>query len=112
MTQIAFSGVGVDFVATVLFSGVTFTVAAGERRGGYAVPPRSGGVAEGRACDPARSRAMPVAVLGGGERGGLGLAGQLMSTAEVLLLDEPTNHLDLETTQWLEQYLKEIDKTV
>src|ERR1043166_3971641 len=33
MTQIAFSGVGVDFGATVLFSGVTFTVAAGERWG-------------------------------------------------------------------------------
>jgi ATP-binding cassette subfamily F protein 3 len=30
----------------------------------------------------------------------------------VLLLDEPTNHLDLETTKWLEDYLREIDKTV
>src|SRR6266513_3764643 len=33
MTQIAFAGVGVDFGATKLFSGVTFTVASGERWG-------------------------------------------------------------------------------
>src|SRR5436190_9408812 len=83
-----------------------------EREGGYAVTSRIDAVLHGLAFDPARSRAMPVAVLSGGERGRLGLARQLMSTAEVLLLDEPTNHLDLETTQWLEQYLKEIDKTV
>jgi ATP-binding cassette, subfamily F, member 3 len=30
----------------------------------------------------------------------------------VLLLDEPTNHLDLETTRWLEEYLKSTDETV
>src|SRR4051812_33338506 len=33
MTQISFSNVGVDFGATLLFSGITFTVAAGERWG-------------------------------------------------------------------------------
>ena len=33
MTQIAFTGVGVDFGATTLFSNVTFTVAPGERWG-------------------------------------------------------------------------------
>jgi ATP-binding cassette subfamily F protein 3 len=50
--------------------------------------------------------------LSGGELGRLGLARQLMSTADVLLLDEPTNHLDLETTRWLEQYLAASDRTV
>ena len=25
---------------------------------------------------------------------------------DLLLLDEPTNHLDMETTKWLEDYLK------
>jgi ATP-binding cassette subfamily F protein 3 len=30
----------------------------------------------------------------------------------VLLLDEPTNHLDLETARWLEQYLRQTDRTV
>src|SRR5687768_17899487 len=33
MTQISFSNVGVDFGATMLFSGITFTVAARERWG-------------------------------------------------------------------------------
>jgi len=42
----------------------------------------------------------------------LGLARQLVSAADVLLLDEPTNHLDLETTRWLEDYLRNSDKTV
>jgi ATP-binding cassette subfamily F protein 3 len=35
-----------------------------------------------------------------------------VSAADVLLLDEPTNHLDLETTRWLEDYLRTTDKTV
>ena len=35
-----------------------------------------------------------------------------MVPSDILLLDEPTNHLDLETTQWLEEYLKELDRTV
>ena len=30
----------------------------------------------------------------------------LLSEPDLLLLDEPTNHLDLETTKWLEDYLK------
>jgi ATP-binding cassette subfamily F protein 3 len=30
----------------------------------------------------------------------------------VLLLDEPTNHLDLETTEWLESYLRDTNATV
>src|SRR5258708_4835730 len=33
MTQISFSGVGIDFGATTLFSDVTFNVARGERWG-------------------------------------------------------------------------------
>ena len=83
-----------------------------EHEGGYEVTSRIDAVLHGLGFDPAAARTTPVGVLSGGERGRLGLARQLMSTAEVLLLDEPTNHLDLETTQWLEQYLKEIDKTV
>src|SRR5213078_867229 len=45
--------------------------------------------------DPAQARVTPLSALSGGELGRLGLARQLMSTADVLLLDEPTNHLDL-----------------
>ena len=210
MTQLSFSNVGVDFGATRLFSGVTFTVASGERwgvvgrngtgkttlfrlltseiqptrgtiarqpglrvslleqhrdfggastvweaaagelaellaleqslaeqgaalahdaseeamnrygrdlerfehEGGYAITSRIDAVLHGLGFDPERARATPVDALSGGERGRLGLARQLVSAADILLLDEPTNHLDLETTRWLEQYIKEIDRTV
>jgi len=83
-----------------------------EREGGYEVTSRIDAVLHGLGFDPQESRTKLVASLSGGERGRLGLARQLVSTAEVLLLDEPTNHLDLDTTQWLEEYLKGIDRTV
>ncbi|MGI8620043.1 MAG: ABC-F family ATP-binding cassette domain-containing protein [Gemmatimonadaceae bacterium] len=83
-----------------------------EREGGYEVTSRIDAVLHGIGFDPARARVTPVSTLSGGERGRLGLARQLVSTADILLLDEPTNHLDLETTRWLEQYLKEMARTV
>ena len=83
-----------------------------EREGGYAVTSRIDAVLHGLGFDPQHARATPVSALSGGERGRLGLARQLVSTADVLLLDEPTNHLDLDTTTWLEQYLRDIDRTV
>ncbi len=83
-----------------------------EREGGYTFAPKVDAVLEGLGFDPVVSRTRPVSHLSGGERGRLGLARQLVSSAEVLMLDEPTNHLDLETTRWLEEYLKSFSKTV
>ena len=83
-----------------------------EREGGYAVTSRIDAVLHGLGFDPQRARTTPVSALSGGERGRLGLARQLVGTAEVLLLDEPTNHLDLDTTTWLERYLRDIDRTI
>jgi ATP-binding cassette subfamily F protein 3 len=83
-----------------------------EREGGYAVTARIDAVLHGLEFDPAQARVTPLSALSGGELGRLGLARQLMTTADVLLLDEPTNHLDLETTRWLEQYLAASDRTV
>ncbi|MBA3645122.1 MAG: ABC-F family ATP-binding cassette domain-containing protein [Gemmatimonadaceae bacterium] len=83
-----------------------------EREGGYTFAPRVDAVLEGLGFDPVVSRTRPVAHLSGGERGRLGLARQLVSSADVLMLDEPTNHLDLETTRWLEEYLKGSSKTI
>lgn len=83
-----------------------------EREGGYTFAPRVDAVLHGLGFDPVEARTRPLTQLSGGERGRLGVARQLVSPADVLLLDEPTNHLDLDTTQWLEGYLKASDKTI
>ncbi len=49
----------------------------------------------------------PVRSLSGGERGRLQLAVVLAGKPDLLLLDEPTNHLDIESTEWLEGFLKQ-----
>jgi ATP-binding cassette subfamily F protein 3 len=83
-----------------------------ERDGGYTIAPRVDTVLHGLGFDPSEARTRPLAALSGGERGRLGLARQLVVSGDVLLLDEPTNHLDLETTQWLEEYLRDTTSTV
>jgi ATP-binding cassette subfamily F protein 3 len=83
-----------------------------EREGGYTVAPRVDAVLQGLGFDAATARTQPLVNLSGGERGRVGLARQLVAPSDILLLDEPTNHLDLETTRWLEQYLRETDRTV
>jgi ATP-binding cassette subfamily F protein 3 len=47
-----------------------------------------------------------VSSLSGGERGRLQLAAVLAAKPDLLLLDEPTNHLDIESTEWLEAFLR------
>jgi ATP-binding cassette, subfamily F, member 3 len=83
-----------------------------EREGGYTIAPRVDSVLQGLGFDPTKARLQRLEQLSGGERGRVGLARQLVAPSDILLLDEPTNHLDLETTQWLEGYLKELDRTV
>ena len=82
------------------------------REGGYDATSRIDAVLHGLGFEPQQARSTPVTQLSGGERGRLGLARELVRGGEVLLLDEPTNHLDLETTRWLEQFLRESSMTV
>jgi ATP-binding cassette, subfamily F, member 3 len=82
-----------------------------QREGGYELAPRVDAVLHGLGFDPESSRIRRVSELSGGEQGRLGLARQLISGAQILLLDEPTNHLDLETTVWLESFIRDSDKT-
>ena len=83
-----------------------------EREGGYTIAPRVDAVLQGLGFDATKARTQRLETLSGGERGRVGLARQLVAPSDILLLDEPTNHLDLETTAWLEQYLRETDRTV
>jgi ATP-binding cassette subfamily F protein 3 len=83
-----------------------------EREGGYTMAARVDAVLHGLGFDPDDARTQPLASLSGGERGRVELACQLLSHADLLLLDEPTNHLDIETTRWLEDYLRGIEATV
>jgi ATP-binding cassette subfamily F protein 3 len=83
-----------------------------EREGGYEITARVDAVLHGLGFDPTNARSKQLDTLSGGERGRVGLARQLVAPADVLLLDEPTNHLDLETTEWLEAYLRGTSATV
>jgi len=57
---------------------------------------------------------LKVNKLSGGERAKLALARQLVGLdgIDMLFLDEPTNHLDIETTEWLEQFLRDFHGTM
>jgi ATP-binding cassette subfamily F protein 3 len=51
-----------------------------------------------------------VGMLSGGQKIKLLLTCLLLSNSDILLLDEPTNNLDIETIEWLEKYLINLDK--
>ncbi len=80
--------------------------------GGYDYHARVDAVLQGLGFDAEESKTRLVSSLSGGERGRVGLAAQLIAPADLLLLDEPTNHLDLDTTTWLQDWLKDADETV
>ena len=53
-----------------------------------------------------------VETLSGGLKKRVAIVSTLLSEADILLMDEPTNHLDSQTSQWLENYLKNYRKAV
>ena len=81
-------------------------------QGGYEFHARVDAVLQGLGFDAEESRTRELDGLSGGERGRVGLAGQLAAPADLVLLDEPTNHLDLDTISWLKRYLGEFGETV
>lgn len=51
-------------------------------------------------------------LMSGGQKKRIALARLLIDDHDVLLLDEPTNHLDLDMIEWLEQYIKRLNKSI
>ncbi|MBK9290442.1 MAG: ABC-F family ATP-binding cassette domain-containing protein [Bacteroidetes bacterium] len=52
-----------------------------------------------------------IGSLSGGQLKRLSLALVITDRPDLLLLDEPTNHLDIETIEWLEKYLSQVNIT-
>jgi len=76
---------------------------------GYDYDSRIERVLEGLELD--RSQwSKPVTVLSGGQKTRANLARALLKPSDLLLLDEPTNHLDISALQWLEEYLRSLNK--
>jgi ATP-binding cassette subfamily F protein 3 len=82
-----------------------------ESRGGYLWRNRATAMAHGLGFrDADLDRALDT--FSGGQLTRASLARALATGADVLLLDEPTNHLDIESLEWLEQTLVDLDAAV
>jgi ATP-binding cassette subfamily F protein 3 len=71
----------------------------------YTAPSRAATILTGLGFDE-EMQARPLDGLSGGWKMRVALAALLFSAPDVLLLDEPSNHLDLESTLWLENFLR------
>jgi ATP-binding cassette subfamily F protein 3 len=82
-----------------------------EARGGYLWRDRATAMARGLGfVEEDLDRALGT--FSGGQLTRASLARALATGADVLLLDEPTNHLDIESLEWLEQTLTELDAAI
>src|SRR5215472_16268052 len=82
-----------------------------EARGGYRWRDRATAMARGLGF-AAEEIERALDTFSGGELTRASLARALATGADVLLLDEPTNHLDIESLEWLERTLVELDAAV
>jgi ATP-binding cassette subfamily F protein 3 len=85
--------------------------AALETRGGYLWRDRATAMVHGLGFrDAELDRTLDT--FSGGQLTRASLARALATHADVLLLDEPTNHLDIQSLEWLEQTLVELDAAI
>lgn len=77
----------------------------------YSAPARAAKILAGMGFDESMQH-RPLDSFSGGLRMRVALAALLFSQPDILLLDEPSNHLDLESTLWLEAFLKSYRATM
>jgi ATP-binding cassette subfamily F protein 3 len=82
-----------------------------EARGGYLWRDRATVMARGLGFVEA-DLGRRLDTFSGGQLTRASLARALATGADVLLLDEPTNHLDIESLEWLEQTLTDLDAAI
>jgi ATP-binding cassette subfamily F protein 3 len=82
-----------------------------EARGGYLWRDRATAMAHGLGFED-RDLPRGLDTFSGGQLTRASLARALATRADVLLLDEPTNHLDIESLEWLEQTLVDLDAAI
>ena len=76
-----------------------------EQHGGWNTQHRVKGILQ-QLSIPEDQLQTPVLNMSGGQQRRVALARVLLMQPDLLLLDEPTNHLDMETTEWLENLLR------
>jgi ATP-binding cassette subfamily F protein 3 len=82
-----------------------------EARGGYLWRDRATAMARGLGFGEG-DLPRGLDTFSGGQLTRASLARALATRADVLLLDEPTNHLDIDSLEWLEQTLVELDAAI
>ncbi|MCR4649784.1 MAG: ABC-F family ATP-binding cassette domain-containing protein [Lachnospiraceae bacterium] len=81
-----------------------------DKKGGYTYKSEINGVLNGLKFTDDREKT--VNLLSGGERTRLMLGKILLTKPDLILLDEPTNYLDIQSVEWLESYLSNVQSAV